>query len=146
VARNGLVAEQCFVESITHILLLIFARIARVLGRDLPPTIILEAPSIAKQAALMNNAVVLSDGTDSWTIPEATVHGWLGFTIINNRVRTAIDTKAVLARITEAAEKNAAMRALGAELVEHGVDFQAAREEAERRAAAGGLEMVILSP
>ena len=34
------------------------------------------------------------------------------------------------------AEKNAAMRALGAELVEHGVDFQAAREEAERRAAA----------
>ena len=40
------------------------------------------------------------------------------------------------------AEKNAAMRALGAELVEHGVDFQAAREEAERRAAAGGLEMV----
>ena len=34
------------------------------------------------------------------------------------------------------------MRALGAELVEHGVDFQAAREEAERRAAAGGLEMV----
>ena len=40
------------------------------------------------------------------------------------------------------AEKNAAMRALGAELVEHGVDFQAAREEAERRAAEGGLEMV----
>ena len=33
------------------------------------------------------------------------------------------------------------MRALGAELVEHGVDFQAAREEAERRAKAGGLEM-----
>jgi threonine dehydratase len=39
-------------------------------------------------------------------------------------------------------EKNAAMRALGAELVEFGDDFQAAREEAERRAAAGGLEMV----
>jgi threonine dehydratase len=39
-------------------------------------------------------------------------------------------------------EKNAAMRALGAELVEHGADFQAAREEAEHRAAAGGLVMV----
>ena len=39
-------------------------------------------------------------------------------------------------------EKNAAMRALGAELVEHGADFQAARDEAERRAAAGGLVMV----
>jgi threonine dehydratase len=34
-------------------------------------------------------------------------------------------------------EKNAAMRALGAELLEHGADFQAARDEAERRAAAG---------
>lgn len=39
-------------------------------------------------------------------------------------------------------EKNAAMRALGAELVEHGQDFQAAREEAQRRATAHGLEMV----
>jgi threonine dehydratase len=36
-------------------------------------------------------------------------------------------------------EKNAAMRALGAELVEHGHDFQAAYEEAMRRAAAEGL-------
>ena len=39
-------------------------------------------------------------------------------------------------------EKNAAMRALGAELVEHGHDFQAAREEAARYAEAHGLEMV----
>ena len=39
-------------------------------------------------------------------------------------------------------EKNAAMRALGAELVEHGHDFQAAREEAQRYAQAHGLEMV----
>ena len=31
-------------------------------------------------------------------------------------------------------EKNAAMRALGAELIEHGPDFQAAREEAMRLA------------
>ena len=41
-----------------------------------------------------------------------------------------------------AREKNAAMRALGAELVEHGADFQEAREEAIRVAAARGLEMV----
>jgi threonine dehydratase len=39
-------------------------------------------------------------------------------------------------------EKNRAMRALGATLVEHGDDFQAAREEAYRRAAIGGLEIV----
>src|SRR6266567_4270911 len=39
-------------------------------------------------------------------------------------------------------EKNQAMRAFGATLVEHGDDFQAAREEAGRRAQADGLEMV----
>jgi threonine dehydratase len=39
-------------------------------------------------------------------------------------------------------EKNAAMRALGAELVEHGHDFQAAYEHAARRAAAEGLHLV----
>jgi threonine dehydratase len=36
--------------------------------------------------------------------------------------------------------KNAAMRALGARLIEHGADFDAAREEAARIAAAEGLE------
>jgi threonine dehydratase len=39
-------------------------------------------------------------------------------------------------------EKNAAMRALGAELIEAGDDFQEAREHAMRLAAARGLEMV----
>ena len=39
-------------------------------------------------------------------------------------------------------EKNAAMRALGAELVEHGDDFQAAREEAIRVSQSGGLDLV----
>jgi len=39
-------------------------------------------------------------------------------------------------------EKNRAMKAFGAELVEHGEDFQAAREEAERRAQLSGLHMV----
>jgi len=39
-------------------------------------------------------------------------------------------------------EKNRAMRAFGADLVEHGADYQAAREEAERRAARDGLEFV----
>lgn len=37
-------------------------------------------------------------------------------------------------------EKNAAMRALGAELIEHGRDFDDAKEQAERIAAARGLE------
>lgn len=39
-------------------------------------------------------------------------------------------------------EKNAAMRAFGAELVEHGHDFDAAREEAARIAPERGLEML----
>lgn len=39
-------------------------------------------------------------------------------------------------------EKNAAMRSLGVELVEHGDDFQAAREHAGRIAAAQGLHFV----
>ncbi|GAC1627226.1 MAG: threonine dehydratase [Bradyrhizobium sp.] len=39
-------------------------------------------------------------------------------------------------------EKNRAMRAFGARLVEHGEDFQSAREEAERRASLDDLEFV----
>ena len=39
-------------------------------------------------------------------------------------------------------EKNRAMRAFGANLVEHGEDFQSAREEADRRAKLDGLEFV----
>ena len=39
-------------------------------------------------------------------------------------------------------EKNAAMRGFGARLVEHGRDFQAAKEHAERLAAQEGLHMV----
>ncbi len=39
-------------------------------------------------------------------------------------------------------EKNAAMRALGARLIEHGADFQEAREEAGRFASAEGHEFV----
>ncbi|HLJ00869.1 MAG TPA: threonine dehydratase [Bradyrhizobium sp.] len=39
-------------------------------------------------------------------------------------------------------EKNRAMRAFGANLVEHGSDYQAAREEAERRAKQDGFEWV----
>src|SRR5215213_1865716 len=43
-------------------------------------------------------------------------------------------------------DKNAAMRAWGAELIEHGHDFQAAREHAQALAAARGLEMVPFHP
>lgn len=39
-------------------------------------------------------------------------------------------------------EKNAAMRALGAELIEHGADFDVAREEAARLAQVRGYAMV----
>src|ERR1700719_265225 len=40
------------------------------------------------------------------------------------------------------ASKNLAMRALGATLVEHGANFDEAREEAGRRAAGDGLHFV----
>ncbi len=40
------------------------------------------------------------------------------------------------------AEKNAAMRALGVQLIEHGEDFQEAREHAMRLAGLGGAHMV----
>jgi threonine dehydratase len=39
-------------------------------------------------------------------------------------------------------EKNAAMRALGATLIEHGADFEEAREEAHRLAATGAMRFV----
>lgn len=39
-------------------------------------------------------------------------------------------------------DKNAAMRAYGADVVEHGRDFDEAREETERRVAAGGVHYV----
>lgn len=46
----------------------------------------------------------------------------------------------IVAPVANSTEKNAAMRAFGARLVEHGEDFEAAREEATRIAAAESLE------
>jgi threonine dehydratase len=48
----------------------------------------------------------------------------------------------ILAPQGNSREKNAAMRALGAELIEFGRDFQVAREEAMRLAGSRGLHMV----
>jgi threonine dehydratase len=48
----------------------------------------------------------------------------------------------ILAPQGNSPEKNAAMRALGADLVEHGHDYQAAREEAGRLATQHGLTFV----
>lgn len=46
----------------------------------------------------------------------------------------------IVAPVGNSLEKNAAMRAFGGRLIEHGQDFEAAREEAERIAAAEELE------
>ncbi len=46
----------------------------------------------------------------------------------------------IVVPVGNSAEKNAAMRAQGARLVEHGADFEAAREEAARLGSAEGLE------
>jgi len=56
--------------------------------------------------------------------------------------RRAGVTATILVPHGNSAEKNAAMRALGAELIEFGPDFQAAREEAARLAEARNLHMV----
>jgi threonine dehydratase len=48
----------------------------------------------------------------------------------------------ILAPHGNSTEKNRAMRGFGANLVEHGADFQVAREEAERRAKLDGFEFV----
>jgi len=48
----------------------------------------------------------------------------------------------IVVPIGNSAEKNAAMQALGATLIEHGADFEEARDEAHRRAAAEGLVFV----
>jgi threonine dehydratase len=54
-------------------------------------------------------------------------------------MRAAVSVTIVVPR-GNSTEKNAAMRALGAELVEHGCDFDEAREQAMRIAADRGLE------
>lgn len=48
----------------------------------------------------------------------------------------------IVVPLGNSAEKNAAMRALGVELIEHGEDFQAAREHAMRIARRDGLHMI----
>jgi len=56
--------------------------------------------------------------------------------------RTAGVAVTIVAPIGNSPDKNAAMRAFGATLVEHGHDYQAAREHAAALAAQHGLEMV----
>lgn len=46
----------------------------------------------------------------------------------------------IVVPVGNSTEKNAAMRALGARLIEHGTDFEAARDKATELAAAEGLE------
>lgn len=89
-----------------------------------PPAVTDASAQIAvHQAALMDHDVVLQDGSDTWLIPAATVHGWLSFTVINNRVRIAIDVKAVLARLKPLAKEidrpaaNATMKVAGTSFV-----------------------------
>lgn len=56
--------------------------------------------------------------------------------------RTAGVAVTIVAPFGNSPDKNAAMRAFGAELIEHGHDFQAAREHAQALADERGLEMV----
>jgi threonine dehydratase len=59
------------------------------------------------------------------------------------RAATAVGLKSViLVPYGNSREKNAAMRAFGAELIEHGVDFDEAKDEAYRLAAARNLHIV----
>jgi len=90
----------------------------------IPPAVTDASARVASsQAALMANDVTLVDGEDSWVIPAATIHGWLSFTVINNRARIVIDTKAVFAWLKPLAEQidreavNATVKLSGTEIV-----------------------------
>jgi vancomycin resistance protein YoaR len=72
----------------------------------IPPAVPDASAQLAtRQATLMANDVVLTDGPDSWVVPAASVHRWLSFTVINNRVRIAIDAKAALTELKPLAKK-----------------------------------------
>lgn len=59
------------------------------------------------------------------------------------RAATAAGIKAtIVVPVGNSIEKNAAMRGFGAELIEHGADFDEAKAEAQRLAATRGLTMV----
>lgn len=83
-----------------------------------------------------------------WLVRTANVPGVISATRGNHgqSVAFAARRNGIPARIVvphgNSVEKNAAMRALGAELIEHGDDFQAAREHAEALAHEHGLHMV----
>jgi threonine dehydratase len=85
---------------------------------------------------------------DALTKRDPTVRGIISATRGNHGQSLAFAGKRAGLQVTiltpqgNSIEKNAAMRALGAELIEFGRDFQAAREEAMRLASAGGLHMV----
>jgi threonine dehydratase len=61
----------------------------------------------------------------------------VGFAARKNNIRATI-----VVPHGNSLEKNAAMRALGVELIEHGADFQESREHAARLAEARGLHMI----
>ena len=61
----------------------------------------------------------------------------VGFAARRNRIAATI-----VVPHGNSVEKNAAMRALGVELIEHGSDFQESREHAARLAAERGLHMI----
>jgi vancomycin resistance protein YoaR len=76
-----------------------------VVATAIPPSVSDASAELARsQSELMTADVVIADGPDSWTIPAATVHRWISFTIINNRVRFVIDTKAVVAELNALAQ------------------------------------------
>ncbi len=71
----------------------------------------------------------------------AATRGNFGQSIAFAARRLALRSVVVVPR-GNSVEKNAAMRALGGELIEHGRDFQEAYEHAQRYAAEAGLHMV----
>jgi threonine dehydratase len=85
---------------------------------------------------------------DALTKRDPTVRGIISATRGNHGQSLAFAGKragiqvTILAPQGNSTEKNAAMRALGAELIEFGRDFQAAREEAMRLASSRGLHPV----
>src|SRR3978361_1759186 len=94
-----------------------------IVGQAVPPTPAHAWPLLAPRPASAG-----SDSTECRTCPFRASRYGLPVTIYVPRGNSV--------------EQNRAIRGFGAELVEHGEDFQAAREEAYRRAETNGLEIV----
>ena len=64
-----------------------------------------QARAAADAATLMSPAVVLANAGDTWTIPAATVHSWIGFRVVDGSLEPTVDRDKVVAAVKPLAAK-----------------------------------------